>query len=49
MLLGPLGVGQTHLAVALGLKACELGFRTMFTMAAGLITMLWGKRSTRTG
>src|SRR5207247_1663779 len=25
LLLGPPGVGKTHLAVALGLKACELG------------------------
>jgi len=33
-------VGKTHLAVALGLKACELGLRTMFTTAAGLITAL---------
>lgn len=40
LLLGPPGVGKTHLAVALGLKACELGLRTMFTTAAGLITML---------
>jgi DNA replication protein DnaC len=40
LLLGPPGVGKTHLAVALGLKACELGLRTMFTTAAGLITTL---------
>jgi hypothetical protein len=31
---------KTHLAVALGLKARELGLRTMFMTAAGLITML---------
>lgn len=40
LLLGPPGVGKTHLAVALGLGACELGLRTMFTTAAGLITSL---------
>jgi DNA replication protein DnaC len=40
LLLGPPGVGKTHLAVALGLTACELGQRTMFTTAAGLITTL---------
>jgi DNA replication protein DnaC len=34
------GVGKTHLAVALGLKACEQGCRTLFTTAAALITML---------
>jgi DNA replication protein DnaC len=40
LLLGPAGVGKTHLAVALGLKACELGLRTAFTTAAGLIATL---------
>jgi len=40
LLLGPPGVGKTHLAVALGLKACEQGVRTLFTTAAGLITTL---------
>lgn len=34
------GVGKTHLAVALGMSACALGLRTMFTTAAGLITSL---------
>jgi DNA replication protein DnaC len=33
-------VGKTHLAVALGLKACEQGVRTLFTTAAGLIATL---------
>ena len=40
LLLGPPGVGKTHLAVALGMCACALGLRTMFTTAAGLITTL---------
>jgi DNA replication protein DnaC len=40
LLLGPPGVGKTHLAVAIGLKACALGLRTMFTTAAGLIASL---------
>ena len=40
LLLGAPGVGKTHLAVALGLKACELGYRTLFTTAAGLIATL---------
>jgi DNA replication protein DnaC len=40
LLLGPPGVGKTHLAVGLGLKACALGYRTAFTTAAGLITTL---------
>jgi len=40
LLLGPPGVGKTHLAVAFGLKACAAGYSTLFTTAAGLITML---------
>jgi DNA replication protein DnaC len=40
LLLGPPGVGKSHLAIALGLKACELGYRTLFTTAAGLIASL---------
>jgi DNA replication protein DnaC len=40
LLLGPPGVGKTHLAVALGVKACAAGYRTLFTTAAGLITLL---------
>ncbi len=40
LLLGPPGVGKTHLSVALGLEACRLGLRVMFTTAAALITTL---------
>jgi DNA replication protein DnaC len=40
LLLGPPGVGKTHLAVALGLKACEQGLRVLFTTAVGLIALL---------
>jgi len=40
LLLGPPGVGKTHLAVALGMKACEQGVRTLFTSATGLIATL---------
>lgn len=40
LLLGPPGVGKTHLAVGLGLKACALGYRTAFTTAAGLVNTL---------
>jgi DNA replication protein DnaC len=38
--LGPPGVGKSHLAVGLGLKAIERGYRVLFTTAAGLITAL---------
>ena len=40
LLLGPPGVGKTHLAVGLGLRACALGYRTAFITAAGLIASL---------
>jgi len=40
LLLGPPGVGKTHLAVGLGLRACASGYRTAFTTASGLIAIL---------
>ncbi len=40
LLLGPPGVGKSHLAVALGIKACEQGVRTLFVSATALITTL---------
>lgn len=40
IVLGPPGVGKTHLAVALGLKAIEAGYRVLFTTAANLIEKL---------
>lgn len=40
LLLGPPGVGKTHLAVALGMKACEQGHRVLFTTTMGLSASL---------
>lgn len=40
LVLGPPGVGKTHMAVALGLKAIEAGYRVLFTTAASLIAAL---------
>ena len=40
VLLGPPGVGKTHLAVGLGLKAIEHGYRVLFTTAAAMLTTL---------
>ena len=40
VLLGPPGVGKTHLAVGLGLKAIERGYRVLFTTAAAMLATL---------
>ncbi len=40
VILGPPGVGKTHLAVGLGLKAIERGYRVLFATAATLIQTL---------
>jgi DNA replication protein DnaC len=40
VVLGPPGVGKSHLAVGLGLKAIEAGYRVFFCTAAGLIATL---------
>jgi len=40
LLLGPPGVGKTHLAVALGLEACRHRYRVRFTTAARMIASL---------
>ena len=40
ILLGPSGVGKTHLAIALGYMAAQSGIKTRFTTAADLILQL---------
>jgi DNA replication protein DnaC len=40
IVVGPPGVGETHLAVSLGLKAIEARYRVLFTTAALLIATL---------
>ena len=40
IILGPPGVGKTHLAVGLGLAAIEHGYRVLFTTAATMVTAL---------
>jgi len=37
LLLGNSGTGKTHLALALGLAACQRGHRVRFTTAAALV------------
>lgn len=38
--IGPGGVGKTHLAIALGLAACQRRIRTLYTTAADMINTL---------
>jgi DNA replication protein DnaC len=40
ILLGPPGVGKTHLGIALGVAATEAGYRTYFTSAADMVAAL---------
>ncbi len=40
VLLGPRGVGKTHLAIALGYLATQAGIKTRFTSAADLVLQL---------
>lgn len=40
VMIGPPGRGKTHLAIALGLNACSLGFNVLFKNAASLSTEL---------
>lgn len=40
ILLGPPGVGKTHLAVALGIEAIKQGYRTLFMSTQGLLASL---------
>ena len=40
MLLGPPGTGKTHLAVALGIRACLAGQRVMFKTATEWVALL---------
>lgn len=40
LFLGPPGTGKTHLAIALGLKACQSGYNVLFLSAVAMATQL---------
>ena len=40
MLLGPQGTGKTHLAIALGIRACLAGHRVQFRTATESVALL---------
>ncbi len=48
ILAGNPGTGKTHLAIALGIKACLEGYSVLFTTISSLITQLQECRSERT-
>lgn len=41
MWLGPSGVGKTHLAIALGVRACAAGYHVKYVRAYDLLRKLW--------
>jgi len=45
ILLGPPGVGKTHLAIALGVKAVEAGYRVQFLTLESMLTRLMRART----
>ena len=48
ILAGSPGTGKTHLAIALGIKACMAGYKVLFTTIPLLINQLKESRSERT-
>lgn len=48
VLLGAPGLGKTHLAVALGYRACQAGISTLFTTAVDMINQLGAALSDHT-
>jgi len=45
---GSPGTGKTHIAIGLGIKACEQGYNVMFTTVSKLLTQIRESHSSRT-
>lgn len=48
LLIGPSGVGKTHLAIGLGVKACAAGYHVRFARANDLLKQLWAAMADNT-
>lgn len=48
VLYGPVGIGKTHMAVAAGVKACDLGYKTKFYTVTELVLKLTEARKNGT-
>jgi DNA replication protein DnaC len=47
IVLGPSGTGKTHVALSLGLAACQKGFSVLFTTTAALVNRMMEARDNR--
>ena len=48
LFIGPSGVGKTHLAIGLGVRACAAGYRVRFARANDLLKRLWAAMADNT-
>ena len=48
VLYGPVGIGKTHMAIAAGIKACNLGYKTKFYTVTELVLKLAESRKSGT-
>ena len=48
VLYGPVGIGKTHMAIAAGVKACNLGYKTKFYTVTELVLKLAESRKNGT-
>jgi DNA replication protein DnaC len=48
LFIGPSGVGKSHLAIGLGVRACAAGYRVRFARANDLLKRLWAAMADNT-